>query len=64
MFSFFHPKPVTDGRAVAVKVVQHQASARQDTRTLVVTTRSAVSANGTAHEAGPEKTPYRAGSRE
>lgn len=52
MFSFFHPKPVTDGRAVAVKVVQQQASARQDTRTLVVTTRSTVPAKLTAHEGG------------
>lgn len=37
MFSFFHPKPVVDGRAVAVKVVQQKASAQHDTRTLVVT---------------------------
>lgn len=39
MFSFFHPRPVVDGRAVAVKVVQQKASAQQDTRTLVVTSR-------------------------
>lgn len=40
MFSFFHPKPVVDGRAVAVKVVQQKAAALQDTHTLIVTTRS------------------------
>lgn len=36
MFNFFHPRPVVDGRAVAVKIVQQQASAQQDTLTLIV----------------------------
>ena len=37
MFNFFHPRPVVDGRAVAVKIVQQKASAQLDTRTLTVT---------------------------
>lgn len=41
MFHFFHPRPVIDGRAVAVKVVQQATSARQDTHTLVVPDRHA-----------------------
>jgi hypothetical protein len=38
MFNFIHPRPVVDGRALVVKIVQQTASARQDTRTLVVGT--------------------------
>lgn len=41
MFNFFHPRPVVDGRAVAVKIVKQTASARQDTHTLVVPARAA-----------------------
>jgi len=40
MFSFFHPRPVIDSRAVAVKIVQQQASTRRETHTLVVPARS------------------------
>lgn len=36
MFNFLHPRPVVDGRAVAVQVVQQKASTRQETRTLIV----------------------------
>lgn len=36
MFNFFHPRPVVDGRAVAVKVVQQKTTQRHETRTLVV----------------------------
>ncbi|MGI4718395.1 MAG: hypothetical protein ACRYGO_12805 [Janthinobacterium lividum] len=38
MFNFLHPRPVVDGRAVAVQIVQQKVSARQETRTLIVTT--------------------------
>lgn len=41
MFNFLHPRPVVDGRAVVVQIVQQKASSQQDTRTLVVTTKSA-----------------------
>jgi hypothetical protein len=37
MFNFLHPRPVVDGRAVAVQIVQQKASAQLDTRTLIVT---------------------------
>lgn len=37
MFNFRHPRPVTDGRAVAVQVVQQKVSVQPETRTLVVT---------------------------
>lgn len=36
MFNFSHPRPVVDGRAVAVKIVQQKASAQQDMQTLIV----------------------------
>jgi hypothetical protein len=39
MFNFFHPRPVVDGRAVAVKVVQQTGAARQETSTLIVAAR-------------------------
>jgi len=51
MFSFFHPRPVVDGRAVAVKVVQQTASARRDTHTLVAPARAAVD-RPASHEEG------------
>lgn len=55
MFNFFHPKPVVDGRAVAVMVVQQKASALQDNRTLVVTIRNAAPNGLTAKDGGCEK---------
>jgi len=55
MFNFFHPKPVVDGRAVAVMVVQQKASALQDNRTLVVTIRNAAPSGLTAKDGGCEK---------
>jgi hypothetical protein len=55
MFNFFHPKPVVDGRAVAVMVVQQKASALQDNRTLVVTIRNAAPTGLTAKDGGCEK---------
>ncbi len=36
MFFFRHPKPVVDGRAVAVQVVQQKAVRTQATNVLVV----------------------------
>jgi len=50
MFNFFHPRPVVDGRAVAVKVVKQTASARQDTHTLVVPARTAAADRPASHE--------------
>lgn len=41
MFNFFHPKSVVESRAVAVMVVQQEASTLQDTRALIVTARNA-----------------------
>ncbi|MCC2956261.1 hypothetical protein LK542_11605 [Massilia sp. IC2-477] len=38
MFNFLHPRPVVDGRAVAVKIVQQKGADRHDTRTLIVAT--------------------------
>lgn len=55
MFSFFHPKPVVDGRAVAVQVVQQQQSAYRETRTLVVTTRLADAPQAAASDTACEK---------
>ena len=36
MFNFRHPKPVIDGRAVAVQVVQQKQAAKPQTGVLVV----------------------------
>ena len=55
MFNFFHPRPVIDGRAVAVKVVQQKASTQQDTRTLVVASRQTAVATLAAKDAAAEK---------
>jgi len=40
MFNFLHLRPVVDGRAVAVQIVQQKKSSQMDTRTLIVTTKS------------------------
>ena len=55
MFNFFHPKPVVDGRAVTVMVVQQKASALQDNRTLAVTIRNAAASGLTTKDGGCEK---------
>jgi hypothetical protein len=40
MFNFLHPRPVVNGRAVAVQVVQQKKSSQMDTQTLIVTAKS------------------------
>lgn len=52
MFNFFHPRPVVDGRAVAVKVVKQTAAARQDTHTLVVPARTTAAGRPASNEEG------------
>lgn len=55
MFSFFHPKPAVDGRAVAVMVVQQKAAALQGTRTLIVPNRRTAPTEFTPTDEGVEK---------
>ena len=40
MFNFRHPRPVVDGRAVAVQVVQQNQAAKPQATVLVVDTRA------------------------
>lgn len=40
MFNFRHPKPVVDGRAVAVQVVQQKQAAKPQATVLVVDTKA------------------------
>ena len=40
MFNFRHPRPVVDGRAVAVQVVQQKQAAKPQATVLVVDTRA------------------------
>ncbi|WP_305823020.1 hypothetical protein [Massilia brevitalea] len=40
MFNFRHPKPVVDGRAVAVHVVQQKQAAKPQATVLVVDTKA------------------------
>ena len=49
MFNFLHPRPVVDGRAVAVQIAEQKTSDRQDTRTLIVLTRSVASTKQPGH---------------
>lgn len=60
MFNFLHPRPVVDGRAVAVKIVQQKASAQQDARTLILVGKSAgltesPAQDGDSKDVGPLK---------
>ena len=50
MFNFLHPRPVVDGRAVAMQIVQQKTSAQQDTRMLIVTTESDGSTKSLKHD--------------
>lgn len=40
MFNFLHPRPVVDGRPVVVQMVRQKTVTRQDTRTLIVATKT------------------------
>ncbi len=55
MFNFLYPRPVVDGRAVAVQIAEQKASARQNTRTLIVTTKSTTSPELTKQGGSSEK---------
>lgn len=57
MFNFLHPRPVVDGRAVAVQIVQQKVAAQPETRTLIVTTdveNRAAGSGGVARPAAKE----------
>lgn len=53
MFNFLHPRPVVDGRAVAVQIVQQKVAAQPETRTLIVTSEVENRAAGSGRIARP-----------